>query len=215
MKNPFPLFGRPCLIALVYALVSGISTDATCQEQAASFPFKLKKNGNISMRDAFKLTQRPAGSDRITDEALQKIKDANPAKYDRAFKKTTRKVMPPRGDLYANSIVLGGEESHTVVPRNSVLFAPAALKHHVLEVPNGALVLWPRFFKENMNWIQTQEVSFKQARGDDKLSDSVLKRIARTGKIVVAVHKGYPISVLPGPPEESAEESRETPLAKQ
>lgn len=216
--KPFPTFRSPFLIALVYLLAAGWLDHAVCEGQTNPFPFKLKKGGNISMQDAIKLTRRPARSDRITDDALQKIKDANPTTYDRSFKKITKKIMPPRGDLYANSLILGGKESHTVVPKHSILFIPASLKGHLLEVPKDRLILWPQFFKENGNWIQTQEVTFEEARGDDKLSESVLKRIARSGRIVVAVHKGFPISVLPNRPGEATENQKEsgaTPLAKQ
>lgn len=167
-------------------------------------PFKPQKNGGISMKDIIKLTQRPPAKDRITDEELQRIKDSNPIRYTREFKKNLDNNPHPVGDLYADSKIIGIGEFHTVVPETAVLFVPEKLQGHILKSPRGKLVLWPHFLKQNLNWIQPREVSLKTAQGEVPLSESTQKSLVRSTKIVVAVYRGFPISVLSPTSDESA-----------
>ena len=182
--------------------------------QGRNFPFKVKANGRISMEEIHRVTRRAPARDRITDEELGKIKDANPTPFGPEFQPTKTKMTPPRGDLYSNSELLWDGSGHTILPKRAILFVPDALKEKVLEAQKGNFEFWPKFSRENQSWIQPWEVSLDVAKGIKPLSEPIRKSIEKSPKIVVAVYNKFPISVLPPrEPEEGLEQGEDAETA--
>lgn len=106
-------------------------------------------------------------------------------------------VKVSRRSLYDNSHIIAFRGTHTIVPKNSILFLPSALKGHILDKPDGKFVLWPKFQRDNQPWIWSFEVTLDQAKGLEPLSDQKVKDLERLNRIVIAHYRGNPISVLP------------------
>ncbi len=181
-----------CAFLVIGVLAMGV---ATANAQSRSAPFKLQRNGSLSIKDIVKLTRQSPGRDRITDDELEKIKLESPTPYGKEFRETEGKIMPPRADIYKSSELLGSNGVHTLLPRKSVLFVPDHLKDKVLKERKGELVLWPQFLKENYLWLQTREVSLAIAKGEEPFSEAIQEIIPRSRKVIVAVYKRSPISV--------------------
>lgn len=170
--------------------------EAQTPGEAPPLPFRATRDGKVNFQDLLKLTKRAPGSDRITDEALEAIKQDNKIKYDSRFRATEEPLMPPRNDLYANSVLLSDGVNHTLLPNHSLIFVPDALKDHVVEKPKGELILWPDFLQRHRAWLLPQEVTLDTALGKKPLTPDFLKSIQLSRSIVVGVLRGSPISVL-------------------
>ncbi len=186
------------LCASVYVVVILVlSIPGVEGQQAVATPFKLKKNGAPSLKDILRLVSQAPVADRITDAELEKIKAASPILYDERFRKTEEAKMPPRGDLYRNSTILGVAQFHTIVPDHAIVHMPEGMEHYVIDDPQGPLLFWNDFLGKNLGWLTTQEISLDQASGKEKLPTLVEEQIRQSELIVVATHKGFPISMLP------------------
>lgn len=173
--------------------------------QAPPLPFRIKPDGSVDQRDLLKLTKRPTASDRITDAELEAIKSKHEIEYGPGFTPTEKPEMPPRGDLYASSVLLSDGSEHTLLPKKAVIWVPESLQSHIVEKPVGKLVLWPDFLKKNKKWLMPHEITFEMAKGEVPLSEEQLKMVRQPSAIVVSVMQGHPISLLG--PKISAEPS--------
>lgn len=99
--------------------------------------------------------------------------------------------------LYKNSHILVGRGQHTIVPKNSILVLPETLKSRVAAKPSGTFVLWPDFKRSNQDWLWTSEVSLDQAKGITPLPEKKMKDLEKLNRVVVALYRGNPVSVLP------------------
>ena len=179
----------------------------------AQQPFRIAANGQVDPADLKKATERPATRERVTDAELETIKSKNQIKYGRAFSPTEEQATRPTGDYYANSIILtDGKDNHTVLPHSSILHLPPAYQARVITEPKGKLILWPKFLKQNWQWIRAHEVTFATAKGDTPIPEPLLAQFSRGGQVIVSVLRKNPISVLRPPPlpppDAAAEESK-------
>jgi len=136
-------------------------------------------------------------SDRITSAALSQLKSA----VKPSFPQAQWTEQAPQGetrnyDIYKDSVILQQGNSHTVLPRNSIVYLPESLKQKVVSRPSGSFVSWPQFYLKNRNWIFTHEISLKQAHGTAPLKDGVIKQFERINRLVIAIHQNNPISIL-------------------
>jgi hypothetical protein len=61
-------------------------------------------------------------------------------------------------------------------------------------VPSNAFLKWPEFLRKNARWIALEEISVAQATGKAPLASYRVEAITRSRLLVVAVHRGCPIS---------------------
>ncbi len=98
--------------------------------------------------------------------------------------------------LYKNSHIITHRGEHAIIPKRSILFLPQSLKSRVVEKPKGKFVLWPFFKQRNQDWIWTYEVTLDQAKGKAPLPKGKLKQFENLNRVVVALFRGNPVSVM-------------------
>ena len=99
--------------------------------------------------------------------------------------------------LYKNSHIISHRGEHTIIPKNSIIILPGHLKRRVTDKPDGEFILWPNFKLMNKDWIWTLEVSLDQAKGITPISEKKIKDLEKLNRVVVALYRGNPVSVLP------------------
>lgn len=102
--------------------------------------------------------------------------------------------------LQDRSIILSDGHTHTFVPPGSILHLPEALRARVVPKPVGNFLLWPVFLQRHAEWLAAQEVPLAMARGDAKIAAQVLAPLASEKRLVVAVYRKGPISILEAAP---------------
>jgi hypothetical protein len=142
---------------------------------------------------------KAAARDVISDEKLRQ-EFAGAVKINKLMANKSKPLdgnRPSIGNsLYARSIILFDGEKHTVVPVGSVLHLPDDLRGRVVSEATGDFTYWPNFLKRNAAWLAAKEVPLKMAKGDRESSRAVLNGVAREPRLLVAVYKGGPISIL-------------------
>lgn len=113
-----------------------------------------------------------------------------------------------KSSLWTKSIILTDGEKFTLIPIGSILHLPAGLRSHVVAKPVGEFTFWPNFLRRNSAWLAPHEVSLEMARGDSRQAKAVLASIARDHRLLVAVYKEGPVTVLEPAPEESIKLSK-------
>ena len=144
-------------------------------------------------------------------EDKQKMKDARRQSTNRstvpAAPVPTKLVRAKPQGYYDTATIIAVPGAHTVVPRGAVLFVPPDKIGMIVKKPLGKLVRWPEFLIQNSQWITTREVTFQTAKGEDPIKEEERKIFAKGTKLVVAVFKKSPITVLEPPPEETEDTS--------
>lgn len=97
---------------------------------------------------------------------------------------------------YKNAHIIVNRGEHTIVPIRSILVLPEKLKSHVVDKPSGKLILWPQFKRKNQNLIWTLEVTLDQVKGITPISESKLDDLTKLNRVVVALYRGHPVSVV-------------------
>ena len=145
------------------------------------------------------------GRDVVTEEELKKV--ARPentlgAMLAKSMAVTPVTVRPSmESSLYRRSIILYDGEKHTVVPIGSVLQLPASYRNRVVEKPVGVFAFWPAFLERNAAWLGAWEVPLRMAEGDQEAAKKVLAATAKDPRVLVAVYRGGPITILEPVPE--------------
>lgn len=105
---------------------------------------------------------------------------------------------------YDNTLILVKDGVHTVLPQGAILNMPPELEGMLVKEPKGDLMRWPDFLKKYGHVIDTREVTWETVKGEDPIREEEKKAFAKKGKMVVAVFKKNPVTVLE-PPEEEKE----------
>lgn len=101
-------------------------------------------------------------------------------------------------NIYRTSDVLVSGGFHTVVPKRCVIFIPQNLTGKLaLSKPGGTFIMWDKFLSKNHVWLHKMEVTFEEAVGERAIDKAKMKRVMQTGKVVIAVYKNRPVSMLP------------------
>lgn len=108
--------------------------------------------------------------------------------------------------LISRSTIISSGRYWTIVPKGAVLHVPKLYHNRVDSKRKGRLIPWRQFFAMNRSWITAQEVTMEVATGSEALSDKAKVSHHKVGRLVVAVLKGGPISVLKPKPEPKADE---------
>lgn len=98
-------------------------------------------------------------------------------------------------------ILLYDGSCYTRVPIGSVLALPANYRNRVINQPKGPLLAWPDFLAKNKEWVGGWEVSLKMVYGDAEQSKVVMKQLSQDSRVLVALLKGNPVTVLEPEPE--------------
>jgi hypothetical protein len=106
-------------------------------------------------------------------------------------------VEVKRSSLYDSSHIIVHRGAYTIVPQKSILVLPPTLKDRISEKPEGKFILWPEFKRKNQQWVWTFEVTLDQARGLRAIPEQKIKDLEKLNRIVIALYRGNPISVLP------------------
>lgn len=102
------------------------------------------------------------------------------------------------GSLVERSDILNHRGLATLLPKGALLHLPESLSaRNGLGDGGSAVVNWPDFFRRNSQWIHPLKVRLGQALGDEPIDQALIARIAKTGKVVVAIYFDQPISVRP------------------
>ena len=109
-------------------------------------------------------------------------------------------VQAPAG-LLERSTIISYRGNWTIVPKNAVMFIPAAYEKRIVAQPEGTLLPWSEFYLKNRGWIHCQNVRISDARGKTTLNEGALAAHQSLGRVVVAVLKGGPISMPPVAPK--------------
>ncbi len=98
-------------------------------------------------------------------------------------------------DLLKRSDVISFNGLATLVPKRAILSIPENLKNRLSEIGENRLVSWSEFYAANRAWITTEEVTYDQAAGAEKLPEKTTARLVKSANLVVATYLGGPISV--------------------
>lgn len=102
----------------------------------------------------------------------------------------------PRYDIMKLCDVITSQNSYTLIPKRSVLFACPERRQTIGGTTGKAqFQQWPKFLGSNLSWISTYEVTLDQARGTAPIHPDVMKTIQQRGGVVIAVYRGSPISI--------------------
>ena len=105
-------------------------------------------------------------------------------------------------DPYLISEILVSEKNHTLLPKGSIINLPERHKKRFVSATTGDYVSLKKFIQKNYGWLMTYEVSLDEARGTKTITESKLKSIQQSGKVVIAVYKKNPISVMKPQPKD-------------
>lgn len=146
--------------------------------------------------------------DVVTEEELKKLAQSGSSLSDMLAKATVQAPVAVRpsmeSSLYRKSVILYDGEKHTVVPIGSVLQLPAGYRNRVVEKPVGVFTFWPAFLERNAAWLGAWEVPLRMAEGDAEAAKKVLAATAKDPRVLVAVYRGGPITILEPVPETSS-----------
>jgi hypothetical protein len=131
--------------------------------------------------------QRPGPT--MSGEGLERVDPREAAREPRKLK--------PTGNPLGRSTVLAQGAYWTIVPKGAVIHVPDNFRARVGAEPKGTLLRWKDFSIRNRGWIHTQPVSFSQAAGKTPLSQETLDHNKKLARVVVAVHRGGPITLHP------------------
>lgn len=142
--------------------------------------------------------------DVITEEALRQQVSKTPSLKSQlavTAKPVTEKAPAIQSSLWSRSIILTDGEMYTLVPVGSILHLPTTLRDRVVAKPVGQFTFWPNFLKRNSSWLGGHEVTLAMAKGDAKAAKSVLQSISKDSRMLVAIYKGGPVTILEAAPE--------------
>jgi hypothetical protein len=149
--------------------------------------------------------QRPVPRDAVNEAALRQ-QMAGARKLGELLQERKLEAVDPERRPQAStrlqdrSIILSDGDTHTFLPPGSILHLPAALRERVAAKPAGEFLLWPAFLERHASWLTAQEVPLAMARGDARAAAGVLAPLATEKKLVVAVYRQGPISILEAAP---------------
>jgi len=149
--------------------------------------------------DSSKPARNGPTHDVITEETLRSLALQAHQQTKVIAAKTTPVTGPPpslQSSLLTASILISDGEKFTILPIGSVLHLPATLRTRIIPQPRGDVLMWPDFLQKNSSWIAAKEVSLPMSRGDSKAAASVLRELSNETRLVVAVYRNCPITIL-------------------
>lgn len=141
-----------------------------------------------------------AANERLTREALIARRDAAQEHSLRLQPQepVESQAHPSQASILDRSIVLTGRGHWTFVPTGSVFVVPENFQDRVNQAEGrGRYIPFADFAAKNRGWLSTYAVTLEQARGHDPISDAARDAMTESGRVVVTVCRGGPISTRP------------------
>lgn len=136
--------------------------------------------------------------------AMKQSQQADPMKNLPASNAPDASLNLPK-DLVSQSDFISSAGAATLVPKHAILKVPVSYADRIRFQEGSRILSWTEFFAANRNWITTIEVTPEQASGKQALSKEASELVAKSSNLIVATHRGGPISVLaPKAPAETA-----------
>ena len=117
---------------------------------------------------------------------------------------------PSQASILDRSILLVSDRNWTFVPEGALLNIPDHLQKRVRvpkgdgkEIPPGKYIPFTSFVQKNRGWISAYNVTLSQARDPEGISPEVRKALTESGRVVVSVCKGGPITTRKPKPEKA------------
>jgi len=110
-------------------------------------------------------------------------------------------VRPEHRRILEHSEILSRGGFWTLVPDGAVLHLPAEMTERHGKGASGEFIPWAEFLRRNHAWLLPFEVSLEVAGGHEPIDEQQAEAWTEQQRIVVAVHRGGPISVLRPAPE--------------
>lgn len=116
------------------------------------------------------------------------------------------KAHPTQNNILDRSVLLSSELNWTFVPKGAVFFVPDVHQKRVYltqDKRKGKYLPFEKFHAKNQGWLSTYSVTLEQARGKVPISENAQLAMEKSGRVVVSVCKGGPITVRPYKKKES------------
>jgi hypothetical protein len=139
-------------------------------------------------------------SGRLTREELIAKRDAAQQRALRLQpkEKAESQAHPSQSSILDRSLILSSGRNWTFVPKGALLCVPDKFQDRVnLQEAKGKYVPFASFVTKNRGWLSTYSVTLEQARGNDAITDEVRESLIESGRVVISVCKGGPISTRP------------------
>lgn len=147
-------------------------------------------------------------SERISSDQLREIRsNGSPVASLSQQAENTQTVTRSKGQsLIKQSVIISDGINWTLVPQGAVLHTPEQHTDRINVPPVGNLISWKEFLALNYSWIAGEEISLRQAKGLDAIDSRRTDYWPKQSRVIVAVHRGGPISVsAPKPSPETAQ----------
>jgi hypothetical protein len=170
------------LTALIGGALVALGTAAESGKQAAK----------VAMRDAPK-----------HEELAKRLAEfENPVRHLTTTARAPDKREPWKPtSLLERSEFLSFNGVTTLIPKGAILHIPVSFRARICRKDGNRIVNWPDFHRLNRAWIDTVEVSRRQAEAEEPLPEQTLESIRKSPKVIVATFSRGPITVLKAPPE--------------
>ncbi|MCH7225781.1 hypothetical protein [Haloferula sp. A504] len=143
---------------------------------------------------------------------LRKMQNRDPMKNREAVTGEDPSKVNRPVDLLEQSDIISFGGFATLVPKRAILSVPDNYRRYMTLDPKARIIGWADFLSRNRGWISTIEVSRIEAEGNKPLPEETSEQIAKSSNLIVATHRGGPISVLPlKQPEEPSIADQEQP----
>lgn len=100
-----------------------------------------------------------------------------------------------RFDIYEMSDILCDRGYYTLLPKRCVVFVPQGFEHKMKRSKGSKYVLFNHFIMKNYVWVHKLEVTLAQAEGKVAIAEDKMERLKKTGKVIIAVHRGRPVTL--------------------
>ena len=134
---------------------------------------------------------------RLTREELIARRDAaNERKTSLDAKEEAKaETHPSKSSILERSVILGSSRNWTFVPKGAVMILPETHKEKVnLAEGRGKYLPFAEFAAQNRGWLSVYSVTLDQARGKSPISEQERKKLQASGRVVISVCQGGPIS---------------------
>ncbi|MGJ8672342.1 hypothetical protein [Rubritalea sp.] len=103
--------------------------------------------------------------------------------------------------VYNISDILHDRGVYTMVPKSAVMHVPRGMEKKLIRSGESQYVSFDQFMIKNSVWVHRMNVSVNEATGKSPIDPIRLEGMRKLGKVVIAVHKGEPISLKLTPVE--------------
>lgn len=138
-------------------------------------------------------------SRQLTEKELLALRNSSKARQIELQASTPKenKSHPSKSGILDRSTVIVSGGNWTIVPKGALLYVPQRYQNCFDVEGTGTFLDFKEFFLKNRSWLVTHSVTLEQARGKSALSEQTIKGFVTSGRAVVSVFRGGPISTRP------------------